>query len=275
MFHQKFTKRRNTKKTILCVGLDPDIEKIPSAVAKGSEPLFHFSQRIVDETHRYASCYKINIAFFERFGSAGLMQFEKLVRYIKLNYDGIPILADAKRGDLANTAKEYANYYFENLHVDAITLSPYMGVDSIVPFLKVEKSFVFLLCLTSNPGSQDLQTQKLYKEENMLYHKVAELANSLNKEYINRVGIVVGATHPRELANLRKMFPDLLFLIPGFGAQGGGLSETFQAAGQNSILNSSRQIIFAESNDEYGLAAGVVARQVSEEISRSRNSSTC
>jgi orotidine-5'-phosphate decarboxylase len=252
-------------KSKLCIGIDPEWEKLPEKIKEKPKALFMFSKNIIDATFEYAVAYKPNIAFFERFGSKGISEFEELVYYSKNQYPEIPIIADCKRGDLANTSKEYAKYFFGELKVDSITLSPYMGEDSIQPYLEYSDHFVFLLCLTSNPSSSDLQRIKLSSNLN-LYEYVANYSNELNKKYKDQIGIVVGATHPTELAELRKNFPELVFLIPGYGAQGGSLEDIMNVSGELSLINSSRSIIFASNQSDFSEQAKLKAKEISFEM---------
>lgn len=262
-FYEKFTTRSNQLQSLLCLGLDPEWEKLPASIKTSDKPLFTFCKEIVDATHDIVVSYKPNIAFFERFGFRGIEQFENLVGHITSNYPHVSIVADVKRGDLANTAKEYAKYYFGDLKVDTVTLSPYMGSDSIEPFLEYKDHAVFLLCLTSNPTSKDLQKIKTSVGLNF-YEEVANLSKSLNLKFKDQVGIVVGATHPEELGQIRKAYPELAFLIPGYGAQGGNLSELMKVCARNSLINSSRSIIFNSTGSDFA----VKARQKAEEINR-------
>ncbi|MCB1191773.1 MAG: orotidine-5'-phosphate decarboxylase [Leptospiraceae bacterium] len=265
-FYDKLHSRSNKVKSLLCVGLDPEIEKIPLVIQKEQNPLFEFCKHIVDATHTDVAAYKPNIAFFERYGSSGIKEFELLLEYLKKNYPGVPIIADVKRGDLANTAKEYAKYYFGSLCVDSITVSPYMGCDSLEPFLEYENSFLFALCLTSNKGAEDFQ-KLVVKEGNIrVYDEVASAVYRLNKDYPDRVGIVVGATYPGELKLLRKKFPDMVFLIPGFGAQGGELLDTISISGLNSVVNSSRSIIYHSNQDDFAEKALQKVKEINQEM---------
>ncbi len=249
-FYSKFKTRREKLNSLLCVGLDPEFEKLPSIIQKSENPLFTFCKEIVLATSDYAVAYKPNIAFFERFGSQGILEFEKLIQFMKSTFPEIPIVADCKRGDLANTSKEYAKYYFGNLNLDSITLSPYMGADSIEPFLEYSDHSVFLLAYTSNPSSSDLQkiqsANKLY-----FYEETILFSSKLNQKFTNQVGIVVGATHPKEMKDIRDGEPEMIFLIPGYGAQGGTLEEIIPACGRNSLINSSRSIIFASKEKDF------------------------
>jgi orotidine-5'-phosphate decarboxylase len=264
-FIHKFDQRHSLLHSCLCIGLDPEYEKLPIFLKKEREPLFVFLKEIVDATAAYAVSYKPNIAFFERFGSHGIAQFEKLIRYIHNNHPNIPVVADIKRGDLANTSKEYAKYYFHDLCLDSLTLSPYMGLDSLEPFLEYEGKMLFLLCLTSNKGSTDLQ--RLPVENKNFYEHVAFFTSSINdKNYPSSAGLVVGATHANDLSNLRSKHPTLFFLIPGVGAQGASLKETVTASGKYSLVNSSRGIIFASGDKDFAEKAGKAAELLHKEF---------
>lgn len=264
-FYSLFKARSEELKTLLCIGLDPEMEKLPDVLKKSSEPLYEFCKEIVDSTYDSALAYKPNIAFFEKFGSKGIYQFEKLILHIHSKGRDVLTVADCKRGDLANTSKEYASYYFGELDVDSITLSPYMGADSLEPFLKHSGKLIFLLGLTSNPGSSDLQK---IKSENgsYFYEEVSKFSDKLNQTYKEQVGIVVGATHPNELGMLRLKHPDLFFLIPGYGAQGGSLSEIMGTCGRNSLINSSRSIIFASPGKDFAEAARLKVLDINRQI---------
>ncbi len=266
-FYDKFTNRSNELKTLLCLGLDPEWEKLPASIKTSDKPLFTFCKEIIDATHDIVVSYKPNIAFFERFGFKGIEQFENIVEHITSNYPHVSIVADVKRGDLANTAKEYAKYYFGDLKVDTVTLSPYMGGDSIEPFLEYKDHAVFLLCLTSNPASKDLQKIKTSNEKNF-YEEVANFSKSLNEKYKDQVGIVVGATHPEELAQIRNAFPELAFLIPGYGAQGGNLSDIMKVCARNSLINSSRSIIFDSNGTDFATKARKKAEEINLEMKK-------
>lgn len=260
-FVSKFKRRRDELGSVLCIGLDPEFEKLPEICQKSDRPLFEFCKAIVSSTSSYAVAWKPNLAFFERFGGKGLLEFEAYVRYAKEFSPDIPIIADAKRGDLANTAKEYAKYYFEFLGVDALTVSPYMGKDSLTPYLDIGGT-IFVLGLTSNPSSVDFQKQKLSQNNRYLYEEVAIQMEDLGRSYPGQVGLVVGGTHPEELSNLRKLLPDLYFLIPGFGAQGGDLKSILSASGKNSVVNSSRGITLSSISSEFGSIAKEKAKLV-------------
>lgn len=265
----KYQARFNQVKSLLCVGLDPEWEKLPEPFQKDPEGLLHFCKEIVDATGEYALGFKPNIAFFERFGSKGIAQFEKLVEHIRSNHPTTIIIADAKRGDLSNTAKEYARYFFDLLQVDALTVSPYMGRDTILPYIENEKGSVFVLCLTSNPSAVEFQKWEDPNRElspGYLHQGVAKLCDFMNREFPGRVGIVTGGTRAYEVETIRKEFPNLLFLIPGFGAQGGDLRQIVMAAGLRSFVNSSRGIHFLSNGSDFALKARKKAEEISKEM---------
>lgn len=264
-FYSKFVQRREKLNSLLCVGIDPDTAKLPSSLEKHPDKLFVFSRDIVDATADYAVAYKPNIAFYEAFGSKGIEQFERLISHIKTNYPEIPIVADAKRGDLDNTARQYARFFFKELGVDSLTLSPYMGSDTIKPFIEDDSKMVFLLCLTSNPDSAELQQKTFSETGRTLYREVAAMSE---KFPVKNVGLVVGATHPKELLEIRKSHPDRIFLIPGYGAQGASLEEVISVCGKNSLVNSSRSIIFSSSGADFAEAARKAAASVSEQMGK-------
>lgn len=260
-FYQKFRARR-TQKGLLCVGLDPEYEKLPDFIKQEPDPLFNFCRSIVDATADYTSSFKPNIAFFESAGYEGVRQFENLIQYIRTNHPSIPIIADVKRADLGNTAKEYAKYYFTKLKVDAVTLSPYMGSDSITPFLECENGYAFLLCLTSNPGSAEFQKQQ-FMDGKTLYEKVASMTETLG---IEKTGLVVGATNPTELAKIRKSHPELIFLVPGVGAQGGDATTIIKEGGSNCVVSVSRSILYASNESDFAVQAGLVAKKYAHSL---------
>lgn len=264
VFKEKLITRIKCLQSYLCVGLDPEWEKLPDFIREKKEPLFEFCKEIVNTTYPFVVAYKPNIAFFERFGSRGLSQFEKLISHIKTIAPQVIIVADSKRGDLANTAKEYSRYYFEDLKVDSLTVSAYMGRDSLEPYF-VSGGHVFALCLTSNPGSFDLQYLKLNSGRE-LFLKVAEYLEGLEKEFSGQIGLVVGGTHPSDIQSIRNLAPSLGFLIPGFGAQGGKLEDILPVSGQLSLINSSRSIIFASGKEDFAQVAGEKARETMNEM---------
>ena len=265
----KFSERFQHLKSNLTVGLDPEWNKIPEFLKKEEFPLFIFCKEIIDATGEFALAFKPNIAFFERFGSKGIQQFEMAVEYMKHAHPSAIIIADAKRGDLANTAKEYAAYYFQSLELDSLTISPYMGKDTIIPYLENNLGSVFVLCLTSNPSALEFQKWKddsRPKQYQILHEAVAHLARELNQEYKGRVGIVVGGTRPSEIAKIRSQEEELLFLIPGFGAQGGSLEEIMEASGEFSFINSSRGIHFLSGGRDFADLAHAKAKEITQSM---------
>jgi orotidine-5'-phosphate decarboxylase len=255
------------KRSFLCVGLDSEIDKIPSFLLKGNDPVFEFNKRIIDSTHEYAVAYKPNVAFYECFGAKGWISLESTVRYIKETYPDIFVIADAKRGDIGNTSKMYAKAFLENLPFDAITVAPYMGEDSVTPFLSYQDKWVVLLALTSNKGADDFQ----YHNEDGI--KLFERVLSVSQKWgtINNLMYVVGATRADMLKDIRQLVPDHFLLVPGVGAQGGSLEEVAKY-GMNTkcglLVNSSRGIIFADSTENFDKVAGEKAKEIQLEMEK-------
>ena len=266
MTTQDIFKQIVTKKSFLCVGLDSDINKLPQCLKNTTDTVFAFNKTIVDATAKYSIAYKPNLAFYESNGISGWQSLEKTVNYIKQNYPEIFLIADAKRGDIGNTSKMYAQAFFEKLPFDAVTVAPYMGEDSVSPFLTYKDKFVILLALTSNKGANDFQ----FFENNMhvqLFEQV--LKTSQNWANSEQMMYVVGATRAEMLADVRKIVPKHFLLVPGVGAQGGSLSEVAKF-GMNEqcglIVNSSRAIIFADSTDKFSQRAEEEAHKVQVEM---------
>ncbi|HUX55685.1 MAG TPA: orotidine-5'-phosphate decarboxylase [Bacteroidales bacterium] len=255
------------KHSFLCVGLDSDIEKIPAFLHTEKDPVFEFNKRIIDATHQYAVAYKPNIAFYECYGVKGWTSLESTVRYIKINYPDLFVIADAKRGDIGNTSKMYAKTFLENLPFDAITVAPYMGEDSITPFLSYNDKWVVLLALTSNKGADDFQ----YHDEDgiKLFERVLSVSQTWGT--INNMMYVVGATRAETLRDIRKIVPDHFLLVPGVGAQGGSLEDVARF-GMNDkcglLVNSSRGIIFADNTENFDKVAGEKAKEIQVEMER-------
>ena len=255
------------KQSYLCIGLDTDYEKIPKVVLDSEYPVFEFNKRIIKATADLAVAYKPNLAFYESLGAAGQMSLEMTVNYIRTHFPEIFIIADAKRGDIGNTSKMYASAFFRNFDFDAITVAPYMGVDSVKPFLEYNEKWVILLALTSNEGAADFQLQKIEGSNEYLFEKVIrtsrEWGNTDNMMY------VVGATKADWLKKIRTIIPDHFLLIPGFGAQGGSLKEVSEA-GMNSqcglLVNASRSIIYADITSKFDEAARVAAQEIQKEM---------
>ena len=251
-----------SKHSYLCVGLDTDLAKIPTHLLKMKDPIFEFNKQIIDATVDYAVAYKPNIAFYETQGSKGWDSLQKTIEYIP---DECFTIADAKRGDIGNTSAMYARAFFENMPFDSITVAPYMGRDSVEPFLQFEGKWVILLAYTSNSGSNDFQKLKI--EDTPLYEQViftsSEWANDGQLMY------VVGATHPAEMKRIRTLVPNYFLLVPGVGAQGGLLKEVSEAALTKEIgllVNSSRGIIYASKEKNFATVAGQKAKNIQEEM---------
>lgn len=254
------------KRSFLCVGLDVDLNKIPKSLLKAEDPVFEFNKMIIDATQQYCVAYKPNLAFYESLGYMGLVAFEKTVRYIRATYPDQFIIADAKRGDIGNTARMYARTFFEHYDVDAITVAPYMGRDSVEPFTAYENKWTIVLALTSNPGSADFQ-MITDKKGNRLFEDV--LMQSHRWKDSDRLMYVAGATRGPLLADVRRLVPNSFLLIPGVGSQGGSLEEVcrFAMTPECGILvNASRSIIYASSADDFDVVAGIEARNLAEEM---------
>ena len=247
--HRTLEEQIQKKSSFLCVGLDTDIEKIPKEFLKLDDPIFEFNKQIIDVTADLAVAYKLNTAFYEALFIEGWQAMQKTVNYIKESYPNILVIADAKRGDIGNTCNEYAKAFFEKNAFDAITLAPYMGRDSIDPFMQYEGKWAIVLGLTSNESSQDFETLEL-KNGHRLYDVVTRFMTSVYDK--DRLMIVVGATQSEHLEKLRETSPNHFFLVPGVGAQGGSLEEVFHKAriknGVGLLVNSSRQIIYSTSD---------------------------
>lgn len=255
------------KKSFLCVGLDSDIAKIPQHLLTAEDPVFEFNKAIIDATAEVAIAYKPNIAFYESRGLAGWKSLENTVKYIKTNYPDIFTIADAKRGDIGNTSQMYAKAFLETLDFDSITVAPYMGEDSVTPFLQYPGKWVILLALTSNKGAFDFQFFENSGEK--LYEKVLEKSQEWGDK--QNMMYVVGATKAEMLEGIRKIVPDHFLLVPGVGAQGGSLEEVAKY-GMNShcglIVNSSRGIIFADKTEHFAERAAEEARKLQQDMMR-------
>ncbi len=255
------------KKSFLCVGLDTDIQKIPRFLLDTTDPIFAFNKEIIDATHDLSVAYKPNLAFYESLGVNGWNSLEKTVNYIRYNYPDIFIIADAKRGDIGNTSNLYARAFFDAMDFDAVTVAPYMGEDSVKPFLTYVDKWVILLALTSNKGADDFQ----YMTENgeHLFERVLKQSTKWGNP--ENMMYVVGATRAEMLADIRKIVPDHFLLVPGVGAQGGSLAEVAKN-GMNSqcglLVNSSRQIIYAGAGEDFALKAREAAIEVRDEMAQ-------
>ncbi|MBI9055721.1 MAG: orotidine-5'-phosphate decarboxylase [Bacteroidales bacterium] len=255
------------KKSFLCVGLDTDITKIPSFLLKEEDPIFEFNKRIIDATAQYTIAYKPNIAFYEAHGVSGWKSLEKTINYINLIHEDIFVIADAKRGDIGNTSKMYARAYFEQFDCDAVTVAPYMGADSVVPFLDFKNRWVILLALTSNQSSQDFQLLNIDGSGQNLFETVLEKSKSWGTK--ENLMYVVGATQAEYLKKIRKIVPDNFLLVPGVGAQGGSLLEVAEYGMNDScglLVNSSRGIIYASSTADFDKMASQKAKELQVEM---------
>jgi len=255
------------KRSFLCIGLDTDADKIPVHLLDPAEPLFTFNKAIIDATAAYAVAYKPNLAFYEAAGASGWLQLMKTVAYIRQHYPEMFIIADAKRGDIGNTSKLYAEAFFKNMDVDAVTLSPYMGRDTVEPFLHYEGKWAILLALTSNPSAADFELTEEAGTGRKLYEKV--IATSMQWGTPDNLMYVVGATQASMLESIRKIIPDHFLLIPGIGEQGGSLEEVAKY-GMNKhcglLVNSSRAIIFADNSERFAEAAGREAYALQQQM---------
>ena len=254
------------KKSFLSVGLDTDVRKIPQFLLEEDDPIFAFNKRIIDATAHLCVAYKPNLAFYESMGSFGLQAFEKTVEYIQTNYPDQFIIADAKRGDIGNTSDMYARSFFEHLKVDALTVAPYMGSDSVLPFLKYPGRWVILLALTSNEGASDFQLSQVDGEE-ALFERV--LRKSKDWGSSDQLMCVVGATKADMLERVRAIVPDAFLLVPGVGSQNGSLEDVARF-GLNSqcglLVNASRSIIYADSTEAFANAAGAEAERLRRQM---------
>ena len=261
------------KKTFLCVGLDTDIKKIPSHLLTEEDPIFAFNKAIIDATAPYCIAYKTNLAFYESMGVKGWISFDKTISYLNDNYPDHFIIADAKRGDIGNTSAMYARTFFEEMNLDALTVAPYMGEDSVTPFLQYPGKWVILLALTSNKGSHDFQLTT-DSEGEPLFEKVLrksqEWGNADNMMY------VVGATQGQMFEDIRKVAPNHFLLVPGIGAQGGSLEEVCKYGMTKDcglIVNSSRAIIYADKTENFANVAAQEAMKVAQQMAAILNAS--
>ncbi len=272
MTRQQIIEQIFNKKTFLCVGLDTDIRKIPQCLLKEEDPIFEFNKRIIEATAPYCMAYKPNLAFYESMGVNGLMSFKKTVDFLKTNFPEHFIIADAKRGDIGNTSTMYARSFFEDFGVHSLTVAPYMGEDSVKPFLAYEGKWVILLALTSNVGSHDFQLTEDAQGER-LFEKV--LHKSMTWGDKDNMMYVVGATQGKMFEDIRKIAPDNFLLVPGVGAQGGSLQEVCQYGMTKEcglIVNSSRGIIYASQGEDFAQVAAEKAKalqlQMAEELEK-------
>jgi orotidine-5'-phosphate decarboxylase len=266
MNSDKLVDQIRQKQSFLCIGLDPEIAKIPISLKDAEMPLFEFNRGIIDATHDLAIAFKPNVAFYESQGTKGWQQLELTIRYIRDNFPEILIMADAKRGDIGNTSRKYAETFFRNLPCDAVTVAPYMGSDSVLPFLEYPGKWVILLVLTSNQGADDFQFLSAVNHERLfetVLRKSLQWGNPENMMY------VVGATRASMLVKVREIVPEHFLLIPGLGAQGGDLEEVAGYGFNNRcglIVNSSRAILYADDTEHYAEAAREKAHEVQQKM---------
>jgi orotidine-5'-phosphate decarboxylase len=256
------------KKSYLCIGLDTDYKKIPRILLDNEYPVFEFNKRIIDATAELAVAYKPNLAFYESLGAAGYMSLEMTISYIRKQYPDQFIIADAKRGDIGNTSRMYAHAYFNTLDCDAITLSPYMGKDSISPFLELDGKWAILLALTSNEGSADFQQVEM-PDGRVFYEHVIKTTSSWGS--VNNTMYVVGATKAGMFSHIRKLIPDHFLLVPGVGSQGGNLQEVARH-GMNDqcglLVNASRSILYADVTNRFEEAARQEATRLQQQMAQ-------
>ena len=255
-----------SKKTFLCVGLDTDINKIPEHLKKEEDPIFAFNKAIIDATAPYCVAYKPNLAFYECYGLKGMVAFEKTIKYLKENHPNHFIIADAKRGDIGNTSKMYAQTFFEEYNLDSVTVAPYMGEDSVKPFLEYDGKWVILLALTSNKGSHDFQLTEDQQGER-LFEKV--LKKSQEWGTTENLMYVVGATQGKMFEGIRRIAPNHFLLVPGVGAQGGSLQEVCKYGMTKNcglLVNSSRGIIYAGKDKDFAEMAAQKAKELQQEM---------
>ena len=262
MLNNKIQSQIIKKKSFLCVGLDIDINKIPNSLLTLDDPIFEFAKQIIDSTNEFAIAYKPNIAFFEAHGLQGYKSLEKISKYLNSAFPEIFTIADAKRGDIGNTSQMYANAFLKDLDFDSITVSPYMGSDSVEPFLSFKNKYVFLLALTSNKGSEDFQELTMNNST-----KLFETVISTSRKWKNsdRIMYVVGAKNTEEIGKIRTIVPDSYLLVPGIGAQGGNLEEICKYGLDKDfklIVNSSRSIIYASNNPDFAQMARNEAKKI-------------
>ncbi|MBD5285474.1 MAG: orotidine-5'-phosphate decarboxylase [Bacteroides sp.] len=254
------------KGSFLCVGLDPDIKKLPECVLRKENPILAFNKAIIDATAKYTVAYKPNLAFYESMGLEGWIALEETVKYLKANYPDQFIIADAKRGDIGNTSQMYARCFFEQMDVDAVTVAPYMGEDSVTPFLGYNGKWVILLALTSNKGSHDFQFITDNDGKRLFEHVIETSSKWASPEEIM---YVVGATQGKMFEDIRKVAPDNFLLVPGVGAQGGSLEEVARYGMTEEcglLVNSSRGIIYASNGEDFDVAAGREAEKLRNQM---------
>ncbi len=265
MTKDQLIKQIHNKQSFLCIGLDVDIQKIPQHLLQEEDPIFAFNKAIIDATHHLCVAYKPNTAFYEAYGLKGWQALEKTIDYIKTNHPEIFTIADAKRGDIGNTSSMYAKAFFEDMAFDSVTVAPYMGKDSVEPFLAFKNKHTILLALTSNKGAFDFQTKTVAGTQ--LYKQVLETSKTWTNA--EQLMYVVGATKAEYLADIRKIIPDSFLLVPGVGAQGGNLQEVCKYGMNASVgllINSSRGIIYASHGEDFAAAAAAKAQELQSQM---------
>jgi orotidine-5'-phosphate decarboxylase len=267
MNYKQLVSNIKQKKSFLCIGLDTDYNMLPKFLLDAEYPIFEFNKRIVDETAKYVVAYKPNMAFYEILGASGWISLQMTINYIREKYPDIFVIADAKRGDIGNTSKMYAKAFLNEMNFDAITVNPYMGEDSVTPFLSFENKWVILLALTSNSGAADFQLI----QENNSNQKLFELVLKKSLAWGNRENMmyVVGATKAEMLAEIRKIVPEHFLLIPGVGAQGGSMEEVAKYGINKQcglLVNNSRNIIYADATNMFAKVAGEKALEMQKEM---------
>lgn len=271
MTTQQLTQQIKKKNSFLCIGLDVDLNKIPKYLLREEDPIFAFNKAIIDATHHLCVAYKPNTAFYEAYGLNGWKALSKTILYLNEKHPEIFTIADAKRGDIGNTSTMYAKAFFEDLAFDSVTVAPYMGKDSIEPFLAFKNKHTIMLALTSNQGAFDFQTKTIEGKE--LYKQVLETSKSWKNS--ENLMYVVGATKAEYFADIRKIIPDSFLLVPGVGAQGGNLQEVCTYGMNDAIgllINSSRGIIYASQQDDFAEAAAEKAKELQEQMETILNS---
>jgi orotidine-5'-phosphate decarboxylase len=261
MTTQELVAQIKKKKSFLCIGLDVDLDKIPSHLLKEEDPIFSFNKAVIDATHHLCVAYKPNTAFYEAYGLKGWKSLEKTITYLNKKYPEIFTIADAKRGDIGNTSSMYAKAFFEDLAFDAVTVAPYMGKDSVEPFLAFKNKHTIMLALTSNEGAFDFQTKKINEKE--VYKHVLE--TSKNWKNSENLMYVVGATKAAYFKEIRKIVPNSFLLVPGVGAQGGSLEDVCKYGISKNIgllINSSRGIIYASKSEDFAKKATLKAEEL-------------
>jgi len=267
MKRQELIKKIRQKKSFLCIGLDSEYEKLPPHLLETDDPVFEFNKAIIDATIDLAVAYKPNLAFYECNGLKGWISLEKTISYLNMKTDHAFLIADAKRGDIGNTSRQYAKAFFEILDVDAITVAPYMGSDSVQPFLTYPDKWVILLALTSNKGAADFQYIK--SDDHHLFEHILKISSQWGTP--DNMMYVIGATQAQQLENIRKIIPDHFLLVPGVGAQGGSLQEVARYGMTEDVgllVNASRSIIFASKGEDFAEKAREEAERMQKEMER-------